>query len=96
MKKTQDPKYGINDDGQICNMVTGVPIPDDEPVFMFRAQDVFSPIILSLYHQYCATDEHKTAVWNRIEDFKRFQADNPDRVKTPDTVLFPPVSNESE
>lgn len=97
MKPTQDPKYGINDDGQICNITTGKPIPDDEPIFIFRAQDALAVQPILYYLTLVVTEAHKMAVKDRIAHFNRFSLDNPERMKAPDTV-YPftriPESNE--
>ena len=90
MKSTQDPKYGINDEGKICNIATGEAIPDDEPVFILRAKDVTAEQTLSYYLTMTSTEEHKQAIKHRIDDFKVFRIGNPDRMKAPDTVYpFP-------
>ena len=38
---TQDPKYSIQA-GRIINTVSGVPIPYDEPIMIFRAKDCYA------------------------------------------------------
>lgn len=94
MKLTQDPKYGINNDGKICNVATGKPIPDDEPIFIFRAQDVLAEQSLSFYLSMVHVAQHRMAVKNRIEHFKSFRLEHPDRVRAPDTVYpFPKVDD---
>lgn len=88
---TKDPKYGIKDN-QLVNIETGKPIPNDEPIMIFRAQDVLSPNVINFYRQYAVTDEHKRAVIQRFDDFNKFQRDHPDRVKSPDTTFpFPQI-----
>lgn len=92
MKTTQDPKYGINEDGVICNIATGVPIPSYEPVFILRAKDVFAEQTLAFYLTMTATEEHKEAIKHRMADFKEFRLNNPDVMKAPDTVYpFPGI-----
>lgn len=86
MYSTQDPKYGIKDN-QLVNIETGKPIPSNEPVFILRAKDVFAPQTLAYYLQFCVTVEHKQAVEQRISEFNKFQRDNPDVVKAPDTTF---------
>lgn len=95
---TQDPKYGINEQGQLCNVATGVPIPDDEPIFILRAKDMLAEQTLSWYLSTVATGEHRDAVRHRIEDFKQFRLANPEKMKAPDTVYpFPkPVGEVAE
>lgn len=90
MKSTQDPKYGINEDGVICNIATGVPIPSNEPIFILRAKDVLAEQTIAYYLTMVATEEHGQAIRHRIRDFSGFRLDNPDVMKAPDTVYpFP-------
>ena len=90
MKSTQDPKYGINEAGVICNIATGVPIPADEPIFILRAKDVLAEQTITYYLTMVATEDHKLAVRHRMNDFKGFRLDEPERMKAPDTVYpFP-------
>jgi len=92
MQPTNDPKYGINEQGQICNIATGKPIPNDEPIMIFRGQDDLAAQVIAYYENLVATGEHKAAVESRIHDFNKFKRDHPERVKMPDTVFpFPAV-----
>ncbi|MEA3242865.1 MAG: hypothetical protein U9Q19_05415 [Pseudomonadota bacterium] len=92
MKPTQDPKFGIDDDGRICNIATGEPIPADEPVFIFRAKDMLAEQALLYYYALVSMHDQRLAVHHRITDFKRFRQDNPELMKAPDTVYpFPEV-----
>ena len=93
MQSTQDPKYGINEEGKLCNIATGVAIPNDEPVFILRAKDVTAEQTLSYYLTMTATEDHKQAIMHRREDFKNFRIANPDRMKAPDTVYPFPENN---
>ena len=93
MKSTQDPKYGINDDGVICNIATGVPIPNDEPIFILRGKDVLAEQAVAYYLTMVATGEHKQAIEHRIQDFKVFRLTHPERMKAPDTVYPFPENN---
>lgn len=93
MKSTQDPKYGINDDGVICNIATGAPIPDNEPVFILRAKDVLAEQAIAYYLTMVATGEHKQAIEHRIGDFRDFRLNNPELMKAPDTVYPFPENN---
>ncbi len=90
MKSTQDPKYSINDAGQICNTATGKPIPKDEPIFILRAQDMTAEQTISYYLTMVATEEHKQSILRRIFDFKKFRHDNPTKMKAPDTAFHFP------
>ncbi|EQD46727.1 hypothetical protein B2A_08773, partial [mine drainage metagenome] len=68
---SQEPKYGIRD-GRIVNRHSGTPIPDDEPVFIFRAKDRLAVRTLTAYFSAIEDPEHARAVASRLEDFKRF------------------------
>ncbi|MBX3610362.1 MAG: hypothetical protein KF871_10755 [Hydrogenophaga sp.] len=65
---------------------TGKPIPDDEPVFVLRAQDVHAVNALLGYSVLLDNPEHRAAVEQRIKDFEAFRDANPDRMKFPDTA----------
>lgn len=82
---TQDPKYGIRDN-RLVNMATGEPIPDDEPVMIFRAKDVHAGFAIFEYARKCCDADHRDAVAARYVEFRNFARDNPDRMKEPDTV----------
>lgn len=82
--KTQDPKYVIIA-GKICNAETNKPIPDDEPIMIFRAKDMLAEQTISCYLSLCPTSEHKDAIQHRIRDFRQFSKDHPDRMDMPDT-----------
>ena len=84
MLPSQEPKYGIRD-GRIINRQTGEPIPDDEPIFVFRAKDRLTVRILTAYFSAIEDPEHARAVAARLEDFKRFAREHPERTKDPDT-----------
>jgi len=92
MKATQDPKYGIDGKGRICNIATGVPIPEDEPIFILRAKDALAEQALHFYLSMVATNEHRDAVYSRINDFRSFRYLKKDRMKAPDTI-FPYPKN---
>jgi hypothetical protein len=85
MLPSQEPKYGISD-GQIVNRLSGAPIPDDEPIFIIRAKDRLAVRILTAYFSAIENPEHARAVAARLEDFKRFAREHPERMKDPDTL----------
>lgn len=85
-----EPKYVIDaETGQVYNRITGNPIPLDEPVVLFRAQDRHLPAVLEHYQQLCTTseEEHRRAIQLRLDEVVTWQQCNPLRVKTPDTIL---------
>ena len=91
MKKiipTQDPKYGINEYGQICNLETGVPIPPDEPIFILRAKDILAEQTIGYYRTMISESNHIDAIEHRCADFRRFRNNNPGKMRAPDT-LYP-------
>jgi len=90
MEPTQDPKYGI-ELGGICNIETGVPIPLDEPVFILRAKDILAEQTLQFYESMVAAREHAEAVHVRVNEFRNFRHEHPDRMKAPTTVFPYPV-----
>ena len=84
MLPSQEPKYGIHD-GRIVNRASGEAIPDDEPIFIFRAKDRLAVRILTAYFSAIEDAEHARTVAARLEDFKRFAKEHPGRMKDPDT-----------
>lgn len=89
MADEQEPKYHFQG-GMVFNRASGLPIPRDEPVFVFRARDVHAREVLGRYIERLGADPrvssgHIRAVHERLEDFERFARECPDRMKTPDT-----------
>ena len=76
-------KYKI-ENNQIVNIFTGVPIPEDEPVFILRAKDAHASFVLQDYWGYCEDPIHDDAVNVQIEKFEKWQKANQDKVKEPD------------
>lgn len=85
MKPEQEPKYDVNADGRIFNRATGQVIPDDEPVFIFRARDRHAIKALKYYANVCTDDDHVAVVERRVDDFRAFRKMHPDRMKEPDS-----------
>lgn len=85
MDVNQEPKYDCGEDGRLIKRDTLVAIPDDEPVFIIRAQDNHAVAMLRYYQTRVDNTEHKNVVQARLEAFKKFRSDNPDRMKEPDT-----------
>lgn len=83
----QEPKYTTaTATGRLTVRATGKPIPDDEPVFVFRAQDDMALHALRSYHDEIADPEHAAQVLQRIQAFEAFAAAHPERMKAPDTA----------
>lgn len=87
LQQAQEPKYTTSQkDGRIVNRATGKAIPDDEPVFILRAQDVNAVHALMAYLDNLEDEEHAAAVGARMDAFEAFAAQHPERMKTPDHV----------
>lgn len=58
------------------------------PIFVFTAKDKLTEEIIRTYLSLCiainCNGDHITAIYDRIQEFKNWQAKNPDKVKTPD------------
>lgn len=85
MHVAQEPKYTTDQEGRIINRATGQAIPDDEPVFIFRARDIHAVKALHAYLDACNDPAHIMAISARIVHFQEFQAAHPDRMKEPDS-----------
>ena len=83
---TQDPKYGIKNN-KLVNMATGKPIPDDEPVMIFRAKDRKASDAIYDYVKKCENEEHRNAARDRWVEFRKFAENNPNQMKEPDTQI---------
>lgn len=80
-----DPKYAVVD-GQFVNRASGEAIPEDEPVFIFRARDWHAEQIIHAYAGLCTDPQHIEIVLECARNFQDFKNDHPDRMKEPDTV----------
>ncbi len=64
-------------------------IPDDEPVIVFRARDIRTRGVLAHYLRLCdeggSPVRHLRLVAETMARFIRWQEDNPDKVRTPDS-----------
>lgn len=68
-------------DGRIVNRQSSDPIPDDEPIFVLCAKDRLAVRTLTAYFSAIEDPEYARAVAVRLEAFKRFGRDRPDRMK---------------
>ena len=87
--QTQDPKYDIEvteDGARIVVAASGKPIPEDEPIMIFRAQDRKAATHIWNYSDGCANSEHRRIVEGRAADFEQFASEHPERMKEPDTT----------
>lgn len=85
MKIEQEPKYDAVD-GRIVNRASGEAIPDDEPVFIFRARDRHALEAIRRYSYTVSDPAHRDAIRLRMRDFENFWDDHPERMKEPDTA----------
>jgi hypothetical protein len=80
-----DGKYKT--DGNITKL-DGTPIPDDEPLVLFRAKDKLLPQLLEDYKKLCqdagCQSQQVETLGPLIQQAKDWQAANPDKVKLPD------------
>ena len=86
--KIIDPKFHIEPQtGAIVKTSNGEPIPDDEPLMLFRARDHNALPMLQEYRKICVADGcnnfQLAAIDNRIAAFENFAMDHPDRMKQP-------------
>lgn len=78
-----ESKYRIEGDS-LVNKKTGIPIPDDEPVLVFRAKDKRALATLVAYQVLCDFGEHRNLIGVRIEAFRQFTKDYPEKMQEPD------------
>ncbi len=76
-------KYKILD-GKIVKRKDEVPIPDDEPLFIFRAQDRKALAALLAYRMILDNLSAKESVTKSINDFRAFAELHGERMKEPD------------
>lgn len=83
-------KYQVK--GAIINVQSGLPIPEEEPIFILRAQDMAAMPTLEAYRKFVGelpgTEEHLKSLELLIGQFRQYVWDFPDRIKTPDTQLL--------
>lgn len=94
--KLQDTKYGAliehrdgNYQADLANLETGVEIPDDEPVIIFRAQDRLALAALTEYVRVVTAASSTVSPMtvesaaHMLDRFTAFQTAHPERVKLP-------------
>jgi len=94
--KIIDSKYHIDNEGpmaqtRIVKTGNNEPIPDDEPVVLFRARDNLALYTLRIYKILCfvagCTTYQVEAVQALIEKFESFSFKNEHRMKQPGCTL---------
>ncbi len=93
MIKLQEPKYdavltrGDNSrQTRLINRETGEAIPDDEPIFIFRARDKHARDVLLQYSLLVADENHRRVILQRCGHFDQFAQNHPDRMHEPDSA----------
>lgn len=88
--KIIDTKYHVEGD-QIIKTGNGQPIPDDEPMILFRAKDRLAIPMLRAYRAICVedgcTDYHLNGLDKLIQDFGTFKEAHPERMKQPGSTM---------
>ena len=69
--------------GRLVKKVNEVPVPDDEPVFIFRAKDRKALPALVAYIMILDNLDQKAEVTKSINDFRAFQEMNPEKMAEP-------------
>ena len=75
-------KYKIHE-GKLVKRSNLVPIPEDEPVFVFRAKDAKALAALVAYNMILNSLEQKEDVTKSINDFREFARLNTDKISEP-------------
>lgn len=87
--KRLDNKHHLEGE-QIIKTGNGQPIPDDEPVILFRGRDRLALPMLRHYRELCVqdgcTDFQLASMDDMIQRFERFAADSP-TMKQPGCTL---------
>jgi len=82
-EQLNETKYCIRE-GRLVNRQSGEAIPDDEPVFVLRAQDLHAIEAIRFYRGVCQNREHKERITEVVDRFATFKNDYPARVREPD------------
>lgn len=75
-------KYKIMD-GKLVKRIGEKPIPDDEPIVVFRAKDRKALPVLVAYNLILDNLEQKAEFTKTINDFRAFQEMNPEKMAEP-------------
>jgi hypothetical protein len=85
MDTYQEPKYTI-ENNKLVSRQSG-PVPDDEPLFILRARDIYAAKTIQDYAAKLPNGEHKNAVAIRAEQFQNWAMEHPERMHEPDTKI---------
>ena len=87
MVRKIDLKHHIDDKGQIIKTGNGVPIPEEEPLILFRARDRLAVPMLRAYRELCIADGCNDFQLGQIDElitrFVTFASANPQVMKQP-------------
>ena len=68
--------------------VDGTPIPEDEPLILFRGKDKLLPGLLDHYAKLCreagSPPQQYQGISQKADEIRRWQSNNQERVKVPD------------
>ncbi len=82
-----DLKHHIDDQGRIVKTGNGVPVPDDEPLILFRGRDRLAVPMLLQYRELCVHDGCNDFQLGQIDAlidrFKAFTQTHPEVMKQP-------------
>ena len=80
-----DDKYQTNGD---ITKLDGAPVPEDEPLILFRAKDKLLVKMLDYYQKLCrdagSPESQTKTLQSRIDTIKAWQANHQDKLKVPD------------
>lgn len=85
LTEAQEPKYSTDVRGRLFNRESGEVIPDDEPVFIFRARDIHAAEGLARYAVTCNDESHRNTILTRWKHFMDFKKKYQNRMKEPDS-----------
>lgn len=81
-----DGKFATTTNGAIVKKSNGEVLPDDEPLWLFRARDVLALKYLQMYTAECQTlglDWQVNKAEDILQAFKDFATEHPERMKQP-------------
>ncbi len=75
-------KYTIKDN-KLVKRSNQVPVPEDEPLFIFRAKDRKALAAMVAYSLILDNLDQKAEVTKSVNDFRRFQEEHPEKMAEP-------------
>ncbi len=82
-----DLKHHIDEEGQIVKSGNGVPIPEGEPLILFRGRDRLAVPMLNAYRKLCVEDGCNDFQLGQVDEliarFKAFAVENAGVMKQP-------------